>query len=87
MIEVILKIDGMACGMCEAHMNDTIRKADPNAKKVTSSHKKGETRYITQEAPDEAVLKEAIAETGYTLVSLRQEAYQKKGIFGLGRKR
>ena len=26
MIKTTLKIDGMMCGMCEAHMNDLIRK-------------------------------------------------------------
>ena len=25
MYKVLLKIDGMSCSMCEAHMNDTIR--------------------------------------------------------------
>ena len=27
MIKTILKIDGMMCGMCEAHMNDAVRNA------------------------------------------------------------
>ena len=26
MVKTVLKIDGMMCGMCEAHMNDLIRK-------------------------------------------------------------
>lgn len=26
MLKITLKIDGMACGMCESHVNDTIRK-------------------------------------------------------------
>ena len=26
MVKITLKIDGMACGMCESHVNDTIRK-------------------------------------------------------------
>ena len=29
MIETILKIDGMACGMCESHVNDTVRRGFP----------------------------------------------------------
>ena len=37
-----LKIDGMMCGMCEAHMNDLVRK-NFKVKKVTSSVKDGET--------------------------------------------
>lgn len=41
MIKTTLRIDGMMCGMCEAHVNDAIR-ARFNVKKVTSSHAKGE---------------------------------------------
>ena len=40
MIKTTLKIDGMMCGMCEAHMNDVIRK-NFKVKKVTSSAKSG----------------------------------------------
>ena len=35
MIETILKIDGMACGMCESHINDVVRRTC-DVKKVTS---------------------------------------------------
>lgn len=41
MIETTVGIDGMQCGMCEAHVNDTIRAAFP-VKKVSASHKKGQ---------------------------------------------
>ena len=27
MLKYTLKVDGMACGMCEAHVNDAVRKA------------------------------------------------------------
>ena len=36
-----VRISGMACGMCEAHICDTIRKTYPDAKKVAASHTKG----------------------------------------------
>ena len=39
MTEYTMHIGGMMCGMCESHMNDAIRKLDPKAKKVSSSHK------------------------------------------------
>ena len=42
MIKITLQVDGMQCGMCEAHVNDAIRRAFP-VKKVTSSHSKGQT--------------------------------------------
>ena len=39
MTQYTVKVDGMQCGMCEAHVNDAVRKALP-VKKVTSSHGK-----------------------------------------------
>ena len=42
MVQMTLKVDGMACGMCEAHINDAIR-SHFAVKKVSSSHTKGET--------------------------------------------
>lgn len=39
MIKIILGIEGMACGMCEAHINNEVRNAF-NIQKVTSSHTK-----------------------------------------------
>ena len=80
MIETKLGIDGMACSMCEAHINDTIRRQF-QVKKVTSSHKKGKTEIITEEPLEEEALKKAIADTGYELVSMQTEPYVKKGLF------
>lgn len=37
MYQTTVGVDGMMCGMCEAHVNDAVRKAFP-VKKVTSSH-------------------------------------------------
>ena len=54
MYQTTLKIDGMMCGMCESHINDTIRKAAP-VKKVTSSHTKGEAVVLTDEPLDASV--------------------------------
>ena len=42
MVETILRVDGMMCGMCESHINDVVRKT-ARVNKVTSSHTKGET--------------------------------------------
>ena len=28
MVKITLEVEGMACGMCEAHVNDAIRKAE-----------------------------------------------------------
>ncbi len=81
MTKTTLKIDGMMCGMCEAHVNDTVRGGFP-VKKVTSSHSKGETVIISEAPLDEGKLREAIAATGYTVLSVTAEPYEKKGFFG-----
>ena len=69
MQQITLKIDGMMCGMCESHINESIRN-NFSVKKVTSSHTKGETVILTENDLDEAKLKEIIDKTGYKLLSV-----------------
>ena len=85
MTKTTLNITGMACNMCEAHVNDAIRE-NFKVKKVNSSHTKNQTEIISEEPLDEAKLKDVIAETGYevTAVSARP-AEEKKGLFGFGK--
>ena len=84
MYKTTLKIDGMMCGMCESHINDAVRKAFA-VKKVSSSHTKGRTEILAESPLEEEKLKAAIEATGYTVRSIRTEAYEKKG-FSLFRK-
>lgn len=77
-----VKIDGMMCGMCEAHISDTIRKAVPDAKKVSASRKSGEATFLTDTSVDTENLFEKIKETGYTPLAVEDEEYRKKGLFG-----
>lgn len=80
MVKITVQVDGMQCGMCEAHVNDAIRKAFP-VKKVTSSHSKKQTVILAvQEIPEEQI-KEVIDNTGYTFLSCKKEPYEKKGLF------
>ena len=81
MIKTILKIDGMMCSMCEAHINDVIRRTVPGAKKVSSSHTRGQASFLTEEAVDGNRLKEAIAAMGYTCTDVKEEPYVKRGWF------
>ena len=78
MFKMTLEIDGMACNMCEAHVNEAIRKAFP-VKKVTSSYKKKRTEILSEHILHETELREALDPTGYRLVSVHAEPYQKKG--------
>ena len=82
MIKTTLKIDGMMCGMCEAHVSDAIRKAVPSAKKVAASRSKKEATFLTEEPVDTEALKAAIDATGYTCLSAESAPYEKKGWFG-----
>ena len=76
MVQITLKIDGMACGMCESHVNDAVRAKFP-VKKVTSSHTKGETVILSEET-----LRAVIEPTGYKVLGYASEPYEKKGLFG-----
>ncbi len=80
MTETILKIDGMSCSMCESHVNDTVR-SKFKVKKVTSSHKKGETIIISESSLRAEDLTEAIGATGYKVLSVDSHPYVKKGLF------
>ena len=72
MVKTTLQINGMACGMCESHVNEAIR----NAFKV-----KKETVIISEEELPEDQIRKVIEPTGYELVSVSSEAYVKKGLF------
>ncbi|MBQ3005495.1 MAG: heavy-metal-associated domain-containing protein [Clostridia bacterium] len=85
MIKIILTIEGMACNMCEAHMNDAVRKVF-DVKKVTSSHKDKETVIISENDIEDEKLKELVLDTGYELKDIRREPYEKKGLFSFLKK-
>ena len=70
MVQITLKIDGMACGMCESHVNDAVRAKFP-VKKVTSFHTKGETVILSEEA-----LRAVIEPTGYKVLGYASEPYE-----------
>jgi len=82
MIKTTMRIEGMMCGMCEAHIYDAIRKVIPSAKKVEASRRKKEASFLTEDPVDANQLKTAIDETGYTCLEVNSEQYIKKGLFG-----
>lgn len=81
MIKTTVTVDGMACGMCEAHINDAVR-ANFKVKKVDSSHKKGITEIIAEQPIDEEKVKEVIKNAGYTATAVSSAEYVKNGLFG-----
>lgn len=82
MIKTTMIIEGMMCGMCEAHVSDAIRKAVPSAKKVAASRSKKEASFLTEEPVNTEMLRSAIDATGYTCLSVESAPYEKKGLFG-----
>lgn len=80
MLKIVMKIDGMACGMCEAHVNDTLRRVD-GVKKTSSSYSKGQSEVIAEDAVDTDRLRAAVEETGYKVLSISAVPYEKKGLF------
>ncbi len=70
LIEYDLAIDGMMCGMCEAHVNDLIRRKFPFVKKVKSSVRKNRTVIKTETPIDLDELKAALNATGYIVIGI-----------------
>ena len=65
--------------MCEAHRNNTIRRAFP-VRKVSSSHAKGETVFPVENEISEDELRKAAADTGCKIGAMIKESYTKKRI-------
>lgn len=71
MIRTVVKVDGMMCSMCEAHINDAIRKQF-DVKKVKSNRKKKETVIESAEPLDKDLVKKAIEATGYIFMGFEE---------------
>lgn len=80
MYKITAQVEGMACGMCEAHVNEAVRKHF-RVKKVTSSHSKGITEILTEMPMTETELRTAIGTAGYRVESVTVQPYEKKGLF------
>ena len=85
MLCITVKVDGMMCGMCEAHVNDAVRRSLP-VKKVTSDHKKGVTVILAeQDIPDDRI-EAVIRDSGYTPTGIIREAESPRGLKALFKK-
>ena len=82
MVKLTLCIEGMACGMCEAHINEAVRNAF-HVKKVTSSQTKKQTVIIAEQDIPEQKLKGVVAKAGYDVISVGSGPYEKKGLFAV----
>ena len=85
MIQTTVKVSGMTCSMCEAHINDAIRAAF-SVEKVSSSHSKGETVILSKEPLGENALRAAINATGYTAGRSAPQSTRRKAFSISGRR-
>ena len=73
LIRLTVNVDGMHCGMCEANVNDMIRR-DFNVKKVRSSHIQGTTVILTDKDIDDSEIEASIGKAGYRALNVKREA-------------
>ena len=77
MYQITVGVEGMACEMCEAHVNEAVRKAFD----VTPSHGKKQTVILSETPLSEAEVRKTIDATGYQTTSFESAPYEKKGFF------
>ena len=85
MIRITVQVDGMMCGMCEAHVNDAVRK-HLTVKKVTSDRKRKETVILTEQDIPDSRLESVITESGYTFLGTTREEARPRGLKALFKK-
>ena len=67
-----MKIEGMMCGHCEAHVNEAIKKAF-GVEDVVSSHENNTTIFTAPEKVDEDKIRQTIKDAGYEVTGITQE--------------
>ncbi|MGM9970256.1 MAG: heavy-metal-associated domain-containing protein [Anaeroplasma sp.] len=72
MYKVLLSIEGMMCGMCEAHICDAVRKSS-NAKKIKANHKKNEVTFLLDDENKIIDIIENIQKLGYKVLDKKIE--------------
>ena len=77
MNKYVLKIDGMRCGMCEAHVEEAIRKAI-KVKKIKASHIKNNLVVISEEKHSREDFSNILSNLGYKVVSYEESITVKK---------
>ncbi|MBQ7737202.1 MAG: cation transporter [Oscillospiraceae bacterium] len=82
MVKQIVKINGMMCPMCEAHVNDAIRSSF-KVESVKADRTKAQAEIVSEAALDADKLKSVVEATGYEFGGVTVEPAKKKGFLGL----
>lgn len=80
MFKTVVEVEGMACGMCEGSINDSIRK-NFDVIKVTASKNKKRVEIISKKQLSKTVMQQVISEKGYSINSIDSFPYEKKARF------
>ena len=80
MIEITVKVEGMKCPMCEAHVNEAIKGAF-DVKSVASSHDTGETVIMANSDINDELITETIEKAGFKVIGVSKKECEKKGFF------
>ena len=84
MIRITVRVDGMMCGMCEAHINDAVRRSLP-VKRVTSNHKKRTAVLLAEQDIADSRIEAVIKDSGYTCLGITREEEKLRGLAALFR--
>lgn len=76
MVKIIMEVEGMHCQMCENRVNNAV-KAIVAPQSITSSAKDNRTEFVAAEAPDEAAVRAAVEDMGFTVKGYSAEPYKK----------
>lgn len=85
MVKTTIKINGIMCNNCVAHINETI-KNEFDINKVTTSKDSGISEVISNNELSKEKLREVINREGYEVTEVTSEPYEKKKLFSFGKK-
>lgn len=85
MVKTTIKINGIMCNNCVAHINETI-KNEFDINKVTTSKENGTSEVISDNELSKEKLREVISREGYEVTEVTSEPYEKKKLFSFGKK-
>ena len=84
-IKITIQVGGMVCGMCEAHVNDAVRRALP-VKKVSSRRAKKETVILAEQDIEDSLIEAVVKESGYEFLGITREESKPRGLSRLFRR-
>lgn len=67
MKNIILNVEGMACGGCEKRIQNALLKVD-GVKEVVANHTTGKVNLTIEDTLEEKILKNIISELGFEIV-------------------